>query len=78
MVLIARQEAEKLGYLIMPLQSGISTAKRLRNQQMLDEGKPDLVVWFHYDLHYSKGTRDMVNRAISRGIRVQKGDLCWE
>lgn len=35
----------------------------LRNQQMLDEGRPDTVLWVHDDLDRSKGTRDMVGRA---------------
>jgi hypothetical protein len=35
----------------------------IRNQRMLDEGKPDLVVAFHDDLGRSKGTNDMLARA---------------
>ncbi len=42
----------------------------IRNQQMIDEGKPDLVLAFHENLNASKGTRDMVNRAESVGIKV--------
>lgn len=40
----------------------------IRNQQMLDEGKPDAVCWFHDKLSESKGTRDMVQRAQRAGI----------
>ncbi len=40
----------------------------MRNQQMLDEGGPDLVVAFHPHLEESKGTKDMVHRAIAQGI----------
>ncbi len=40
------------------------------NQQMLDEGKPDLVLAFHNDLDASKGTKDMVRRARKAGIPV--------
>lgn len=40
----------------------------IRNQQMLDEGKPDWVVAFHDDIDRSNGTRDMLNRAIKAGI----------
>lgn len=40
----------------------------LRNQRMLDEGKPDLVVAFTNDLASSRGTRDMVRRAQAAGI----------
>ena len=38
----------------------------LRNQRMLDEGKPDLVVAFAG----GRGTADMVNRARQAGVRV--------
>lgn len=40
-----------------------------RNQRMLDSGC-DLVVAFHYNLHKSKGTKDMVGRAVKAGIPV--------
>ncbi len=42
----------------------------LRNQQMLDEGKPDVVWAFHDNLVQSKGTRDMVLRARLAGLPV--------
>lgn len=42
----------------------------IRNQQMLDEGKPDVVYAFHDDLENSKGTKDMVKRAVKAGIPV--------
>jgi hypothetical protein len=38
----------------------------IRNQQMLDEGKPDLVIAFPG----GNGTADMVNRAKKAGVRV--------
>ena len=41
-----------------------------RNQQMLDEGMPDLVVAFHADIKNSKGTFDMVNRAEEKCLKV--------
>ncbi len=41
------------------------SAGPIRNQQMLDEGKPDIVYAFTYDLENSRGTRDMVLRARS-------------
>mgnify|MGYP001581890289 CR=1 FL=1 len=41
-------------------------AGSLRNQQMLDEGKPDLVVAFPG----GRGTADMVQRARDAGVRV--------
>lgn len=42
----------------------------IRNQQMLDEGRPDIVVAFHKDIGSSKGTLDMVVRANKAGIPV--------
>ena len=43
----------------------------IRNQQMLDDGKPDLVLAFHEDIASSKGTADMVRRAKEAGIPVE-------
>lgn len=40
----------------------------IRNQQMLIEGKPDLVLAFHDDLVHSKGTRDMLYQAGRAGV----------
>jgi hypothetical protein len=45
-------------------------ARPIRNQQMLDEGHPNLVVAFHYALDKSKGTLDMVSRARKAEINV--------
>ena len=45
----------------------------IRNQQMLDEGKPDLVVAFHgkpRDDGRKTGTQDMVERAKKVGVEV--------
>jgi predicted Rossmann-fold nucleotide-binding protein len=41
----------------------------MRNQRMLDEGKPDLVIAFPG----GRGTLDMVCRAIAAGITVRSG-----
>lgn len=43
----------------------------IRNQQMLDEGKPDLVLAFHSNINESKGTADMIERAKKAGIPVE-------
>ena len=45
-----------------------NAAGPIRNQQMLDEGKPDLVIAFNDDISNSKGTRDMVRRAKQAGL----------
>lgn len=42
----------------------------IRNQQMLDEAKPELVLAFNDNLAESKGTADMVKRAKKAGIPV--------
>lgn len=43
-----------------------AAAGPIRNQRMIDEGKPDLVVAFPG----GKGTADMVSRAKAAGVRV--------
>jgi hypothetical protein len=40
----------------------------IRNQRMLDEGKPDLVLAFPG----GRGTRDMITRALRAGVRVEQ------
>ncbi len=44
----------------------------LRNKQMLDEGKPDLVIAFpkNGNIDATKGTKDMVDQAYLRNIPV--------
>lgn len=42
----------------------------LRNQRMLNDGKPDAVVAFTKDLTQSRGTADMVRRAREAGVPV--------
>jgi|ERR1019366_1367921 hypothetical protein len=48
-----------------------NAAGPIRNQQMLDEGKPTYVLAFHNDITHSKGTADMVLRARKAGIPVK-------
>lgn len=70
---IAREEAEKLGIKVMPFPAKWSKYGRaagpIRNQRMIDEGKPDLVLAFHNNLDKSRGTKDMINRAQKAGIK---------
>lgn len=40
----------------------------VRNQQMLDEGKPDLIIAF--PMQSSRGTRDMINRGLMEDVEV--------
>lgn len=42
-----------------------------RNERMLAQGHPDLVLAFHDDLQNSRGTRDMLVRAVAVGIRTR-------
>jgi len=72
---IARQIAEKLGYAVEEYPANWElygkAAGVLRNQQMLDEGKPELVIAFHEDIENSRGTGDMVRRARKHRIMVE-------
>lgn len=47
------------------------SAGPIRNKQMLDEGRPQMVIAFHSDITQSKGTKDMVSQALERGIPVK-------
>lgn len=73
--LLARKQAELRGIEVLPFPAKWKeygkAAGPIRNKQMLDEGKPDLVVAFHASLGESKGTADMVARARKAGIPVQ-------
>ncbi len=42
----------------------------IRNQQMLTEGKPTLVLAFHNNITESKGTKDMVKISLKAGLPV--------
>lgn len=42
----------------------------IRNRQMLNEGKPDIVLAFHSNIAKSKGTKDMIKAARNAGILV--------
>jgi len=64
---MASQEATRLGWTVWPYPADWArygkAAGPLRNKQMLDEGKPDLVLAFHDNLKVSKGTLDMIDQA---------------
>ena len=45
-------------------------AGAIRNRQMLDTEKPDLVIAFHKNFAASKGTKDMVAYAEKKKVRV--------
>ena len=70
----ARRIAEHLGFEVKPFPANWKkygdSAGKIRNQQMLDEGKPDLVLAF--PLSNSIGTKDMIARAKKAGIKVEE------
>ena len=71
---LAARAAKKLGFDVLPFPAEWDKygngAGPIRNQQMLDEGKPDFVLVFHNNLGKSKGTKDMVARARKIGLPV--------
>lgn len=73
--IISGMIAEELGMevLCFPAEWGKfgRSAGPKRNQRMLDEGIPDIVLAFHGDIGSSKGTLDMVKRAKDRGVPVE-------
>ena len=42
-----------------------------RNQTMLDEGKPELILAFHNNIESSRGTKDMLARAGKHGLPIE-------
>jgi hypothetical protein len=45
-----------------------NSAGPIRNQVMINCENPDIVLAFHNDFHNSKGTKDMVSRAMKHDI----------
>ncbi len=66
--------AEELGYPVMVFPAQWHkygrSAGPIRNNQMLTEGKPELVLAFHSDITASKGTANMVKISNKAGIPV--------
>lgn len=66
---------KQLGFDVVPFPADWdaydNAAGPIRNQQMLDEGKPDLVLAFSRWLLQSKGTKDMVSRAQAAGVECR-------
>ena len=46
----------------------------IRNQQMLDEGFPQVLIYFHDDLSQSRGTAHMVRAALKAGVKTYRYD----
>jgi hypothetical protein len=71
---LARKVAVEMGARVVSFPADWSLGRKagpIRNQRMLDEGEPDLVLAFHEDLERSRGTRDMVERARRAGVPVR-------
>lgn len=70
----SRRIAEHLGLEVAPFPANWDkygkAAGPIRNQQMLDEGRPDLVLAF--PMPDSIGTQDMIARARQAGIPVEE------
>jgi hypothetical protein len=68
----ARRAAQDLGIPVESYPADWATYGRaagpIRNRQMLDRGKPTLVVAFHDDIAASKGTANMLKQARDRRI----------
>ena len=72
--MMGRCAAEECGILIAPFPARWMKYGRaagpIRNQQMLDEGKPTEVWAFHNDITKSTGTKDMIARACKAHLKV--------
>jgi hypothetical protein len=72
---LANEAAHKLRYGALRFPADWEThgkaAGPIRNQKMLDDGRPDLVLAFHDNIENSKGTKDMVSRARKAGVPVE-------
>ena len=73
--LIAALIGAELGFEVVPFPADWGThgkaAGPIRNQRMLDEGKPDLIIAFHNDISSSRGTADMLRRAERCGVQIK-------
>ena len=70
--MMARQSALKYGFEVEDYPADWfklgNAAGPIRNKQMLDEGKPDVVFAFHKNFSQSKGTRNMIEQANKQNI----------
>lgn len=71
---IAAFVADRLGMKVIPFDAEWHIYGRgagpVRNQKMLNEGKPDMVLAFHENIKESLGTKDMIERAKKARIKV--------
>lgn len=73
--IIAKEIALKNDIQVLPFPADFNglgkKAGPIRNQRMLDEGKPDIVLAFHSNIEQSRGTKDMIARAKKAGLEVR-------
>lgn len=71
---MAASTAKKFGMEVVEYKADWSrhgkAAGPIRNQLMLDDGKPDMVIAFADDVSTTRGTLDMVQRAKAAGVPV--------
>ena len=71
---IARNLAEEMNLEVLRFPANWKkfhkAAGSIRNTQMLDEGKPDLIFAFHNNIENSKGTKNMISQAKKRDINI--------
>lgn len=77
---MADAHARALGFEVRPYPANWNEFHRaagpIRNKEMLDVEQPNLVLAFHDDIVHSRGTKDMVNRAVKAGVPVILHDSC--
>ena len=73
--LMARQAGLKHGFKVEDYSADWNkygnSAGAIRNKQMLNEGKPDVVVAFHSNISQSKGTKNMLKQADKMNLPFQ-------
>ena len=72
---IAGNIAKEFGFKVKEFPADWNKYKKaagpIRNKQMLDEGKPDLVIAFHNKIEDSKGTKNMVTISKEQNVKVE-------
>lgn len=73
--MMARVAAEYLGIEVQRFPADWKKYGRkagpIRNQAMIDEGKPDFIMAFHDNFKNSHGTKNMIEKAKKAGIRYR-------
>ena len=79
---MAREAAVEAGLEFLPFPADWKKHGRaagpIRNKQMLVEGDPTHVVAFHEDIDSSKGTKNMLEQSMKKGLPVYLNPEDWE